>query len=110
MAILKEITNDARIEFIQASTILKKLYKDSSEIALPKIEAEFTTRVNRIKKQLDIRKEIENILPIEKQLEIELLKANLKLKKLEAEKKSSELEEIQLSLKLAKRKAEFYLK
>ncbi len=109
-AILKEITNDARIEFIQASAILKELYKDSSIIALPKIEAAFTTRVNRIKKQLDIRKEIENILPIEKQLEIDLLKANVKLKQLEAEKKSSELEEAQLSLKLAKKKAEYYLK
>lgn len=108
--ILKEITNDARVEFIKATAILKELYKDSSIISLPKIEEAYLIRVNRINKQLKIRKEIENILPIEAQLNLDLLKANIKLKKLEAEKKSAELENANISLKLAKKKAEHYLK
>lgn len=108
--ILKEITNDARVEFIKATAILKEFYKDSSIISLPKIEEAYLIRVNRINKQLKIRKEIENILPIEAQLNLDLLKANIKLKKLEAEKKSAELETTNISLKLAKKKAEHYLK
>lgn len=55
-------------------------------------------RIGRIEKQLAIRKLVEDIIPEEAQISIELMKAQLEYKKLEVKLKVNELENKELDL------------
>lgn len=97
-AILKEINDKARAEILACDQILEDFYSSKSVIGLPEVESAYLMRIGRIEKQLAIRKLVEDIIPEEAQISIELMKAQLEYKKLEVKLKVNELENKELDL------------
>lgn len=99
----KEITEKARKELLLLNEIVDEFYKSGDVIVIPQVEKAFSIRAERIEKQIELRRKIESIHDEETQVQIDLVKANIELKKIEAETKS-------LDLRLKKQTMAKYLK
>lgn len=105
-----ELSNKARTELIELDNQVQEFYKDKSVILIPQVERAFNERSSRINKTLDLRRKIEEIYTPEQELQIQILKVNLDLKKSELIAKNKDIELKDIDLKLSQKKAEYYLK
>lgn len=99
----EQINEVARREIKQIQNLTDDRYSQEECVFDAEFEIAANTRLDRIQKMLNIRRDIEKIYPDKVKAEIEKIKVDVELKKLEVESKKMELE-------LKKKEMEEYLK
>lgn len=98
----EEITNKARKEAIQLQNIIDDTYQYEDVILNSEVEKAVAIRQSRISGILELRRKIENILPDKEKAELEKIKVDIELKRLELKSKA-------LDYKLQEEEAKHYL-